>query len=76
MPERSGDAKDGWVSRYRHRRAERHVRRVDGRARRRARSGGGPMTLLGRPKAGTSKAEASLRRRAARSADVGRRRGD
>jgi hypothetical protein len=42
MPEQPGDGKDGWVSRYRHRRAERHARRVDRRARRRARSGGGP----------------------------------
>ena len=25
MPGQSGDAKDGWVSRYRHRRAERHA---------------------------------------------------
>jgi len=42
MPEQSGDATDGWVSRYRRRRAERHAVRVDRRARRRARSGGGP----------------------------------
>jgi hypothetical protein len=53
MPEQSGHAKDGWVSRYRHRRAERHARRVDRRARRRAHSGGGPDDAARQAESGT-----------------------
>ena len=42
MPDEAGKAQDGWVSRYRHRRADRRARRADRRARRRARMGGNP----------------------------------
>jgi hypothetical protein len=76
MPEQSGDAKDGWVSRYRHRRV--NGTRVESTAGRGAEPAlaAARMTLRGRPKAGTSKAEGSSRRRAARSPEFARRRGD
>ena len=42
MSDAFGGAKDGWVSRYRQRRAERRERRVDRKARRTGRLGGNP----------------------------------
>jgi hypothetical protein len=42
MSDAFGDAKDGWVSRYRQRRATRRERRADRRARRKGRLGGNP----------------------------------
>jgi len=40
MPDEQGQARDGWVSRLRERRADRQVLRADRRARRRGRFGG------------------------------------